>query len=318
VVIAAAVVVFLAFRAAQSGGTGIGIAGINNAQVFTQQATQTIPLAALPSIAQMQICDKIGNVTVMVDPTAQQTIVTTVKSVHAMSQSAADQEFQRIAVEVQPPGMVKNALTCAKPQPTATPSANGTTSSSASALTVNVTIPDGEGLLRSSSDAVDIKISLPKQVLPSAGPNMLLNIEAPVGDIHVDGLSGVLTIKGSTGNITVDHAILADGSHIETDQGNVNFNGLLAAPSGPNAQARYILQSEQGNIDVTLPANTNVILDANTNVGAINSEFPLDIKNTGGPVNFHGPLNPSAGTQPPATLVLDVSTGSVNIHKAQS
>ncbi len=152
------------------------------------------------------------------------------------------------------------------------------------------------------------------------GPSTSVDVEAPIGDINVDGLSGVLNIRGGTGNVTVKHAILVDGSHIETAQGNVAFNGFLAAPQTDNGKgAQYIIQSEH-NVDVTLPGNTNVILDANTNVGKISSDFPINVTNANGAMSYNGPLNTTASTstQSSSTLVLDVSTGNVTIHRSQT
>ncbi|QBD80057.1 hypothetical protein EPA93_30375 [Ktedonosporobacter rubrisoli] len=287
-------------------------------KAFTQENTQQIPLSSLSTLAQMQICNKIGDVTITVDPAATATTVATKKIVHAENQQMADQELKNIVVQVQPPGSITNTLTCAKPR------ALGSTAPGALAangLIVNVTLPDNNGgLIHNSSNAVNIAITLPEKVLSANGPSLLLDVEAPVGNISVNGLSGVLTIQGSSGNVTVKHAILAAGSHIETGQGNVTFDGLLAAPTPPDAPARYILQSEEGKIDVTLPESTNVILDANTNVGTINSDFPLyNVENNkgDGPVNFRGPLNSTTSPQSKAVLMLDVSTGSIALHKAQ-
>jgi hypothetical protein len=245
----------------------------------------------------------------------------TKKIVHVNSQADAEQEFKRIMVAVQPPATINNSLTCTKPAITPTPSATdapAATNVSGSALTVNVTMPDGNTMMNTTSDAVDITIKIPQNVLPANGPTMLLNVEAPVGDITIDGLSGLLNVKGSTGDVSIKHAILANGSRIETGQGNVTFNGLLMTSPDAVAPSRYYIMDEQGTIDVTLPANTNITVDANTNVGAIHSEFAIPVKNNGGPVSYHGPLDPAAGNASPEVFVLDVSTGDVNIHKASS
>lgn len=311
-VLAATIVVFLTFRASQGGGNNLGnFVGINNlgsTQTFTHEEKQAISLTAL---TQMQICDTIGNVSIAIDPAATTAMVLTKKIVHANSQTDANQEFQRIFVEVQPPGTITHTLTCTQTQPTA---------NAESSLMVNVTLPNSDGLLHNTSDSVDVSITLPSSVLPSTGSSMLVGIDAPVGNVSIDGITGILKIKGSTGNILVTHTALADGSRIETGQGNVTFNGQLVMPTTANEQApaRYTLQSEQGNINVTLPSSTNVGLDANTNVGTIKSEFDTPLKNTGtsGPANYYGPLNTSASTPSIAQLVLDVSTGNISISKS--
>lgn len=317
-VVAAAIVVFLAIRTTQ-GGTLKGLPGVPGTQTFTQDSTQAVPLS---TITQMQVCDKIGNVTIAVDPNmsgATGATVTTRKTVLATTKADADQQFQHIGVEIQPPGTITNALGCPQQTTAATPTPSASTNS-ATALTVNITIPDSSGLLHSSSDSVDVSIVIPPAVLPQDGPTMLLDVEAPVGKVTVNGLGGVLNIRGSTGDVVVNNAILADGSHIETGQGNITFNGkLVTPPAGSDSKnpPRFVIQSERGNIDVTLPVATAVTLDANTNIGSINSEFAINVQNSSGSATYHGPLNSAIGATPSATLVLDVSTGNVTIHKAQ-
>ena len=322
-VLAAAIVVFLAYRASQGGSVNIGPIGASP-RTFTREDTAQIPLT---SISQMLICDKIGNISINVNPSATTATVKTTKIVHKTSQADANQEFSRIAVEMQPPGTLTNPQACVRSQTASTPGAltatpsvpsSTTTSNADSSLVVNVDIPDSSGLLHATSDSVDVTVTLPQKLLTGDIPSMLFAVNAPVGNITIDGLSGLLDIKGNTGNIKITHAILADGSHIETGQGSVTFNGWLLTATDTTIPGRYVFQSEQGNIDVTLPATTNVMLDANTNVGAIHSEFSIPVNNNGGPVNYSGPLNSSASTPSSTKLILDVSTGNVNIHKAQT
>lgn len=304
-VVAAAVVVFLTLRTSQ-GVTPVPVPGINNVHSFTHDDSIPVPLST--PLTQLQVCDKIGNISIHVDTNAQAAMIATHKIVHTDNSTDANQEFGRIKVEAQPPGTISQSLTCT--QPAAQSSATG---NSNSVMIVNATMPDSQSFVHGSSDAVDLSITLPQAMLPT-DPVLGLNAETAVGNITVDGLSGALSIKDSSGNIQVNHAILADRSRIETGQGNVIFNGLLAKSNDP--QVRYTLQSEQGKIDVTLPGDTNVILDANTNVGKITSEFGTNIQsNNNGQANYHGPLNSSAGTSSGGTLILDVSTGDVNIHK---
>ncbi len=311
VVCAAAGVVFFTLHSLQ--GDNAGVIGLSQPQTFTQQNTQKV---ALSGIARMRICNSVGNVKVQVDPRASTVSVMSQKIVRANSQAAANQEFGRISVAVQTPGAISMPLTCAGGQSAAT-SSTGTTPAQ-NALAIDTTIPDSGGFLRGAGDSVDLTVTLPPNILPSSGPTLALDVEAPVGNVSIDGVSGILTIKGSTGSINVSHVVLADGSHIETGQGNVIFNGLLAAPDAARSQGSYIIQCEQGNIDATLPASANVVLDANTNVGAIKSDFPIQVQNNGdGAMSFHGPLTPSTSPQNATTLVLDVSTGNVILHKAQ-
>lgn len=315
-VFAAAIVVFLAVRSSQGmGNTPLPIPIIGGGiHTFTHEDTQTVTLTAL---TQLQVCNKIGNVSIRADPTATTINVTTKKTAQANSQSDADQEFRRILVEVQPPGTITQPSSCTTVPTTSTP----TTSSSdtTSSLVVNVTLPATQGLLHSNTDSVDVTVTLPPNLLPtSTGPaTFVLNIGVAAGNITVDGISGVLNIRGSSGDVTVSNASLADNSHLSTGEGNITFNGMLTLPTDTTAIARFYLQSEHGNIDVTLPGTTNVTLDTNTNVGKITSDFPITIQDLGGgSQGYHGPLIPSAGPAPASTLILDVSTGNVTLHKA--
>ncbi len=319
-VVAAAVVVFFTVRTAQTGGIPIiGGGGINGGgtQMFTNDTTQPITLT---SLTQMQVCNKIGNVSIAVDPTADTASIKTTKIVHMSSKASADQEFGRINVSIQQPDAGAQSLACASSStPSATPPTASATpaasSATGSALLINTTIPDSDGLLHGTGDAVDIKITLTTKLFASANAPLQLNIQAALGNVSVDGVSGILHIVGSSGNVSVTRATLISGSSIGTGQGDVTFNGIVAAPNDPTTQASFVIRSEKGKLDVTLPASTNLVLSANTNVGTIQSDFPITPTTGSGSANYRGPLNASATTQSSAVLTVDVSTGDIAIHK---
>jgi len=317
-VVAAAVVVFFTVRTAQTGGVPIIGGGLGaSTQTFKSDATQAITLG---SLAQMQICNKIGNVSIVVDPNADTASIQTTKIVRVSSKANADSEFNRINVSVQQPATGTQNMACASSTTSGTPTTTTTPASTATgdALLVNTTIPDSDGLIHGTGDAVDIKITLAPKLLASAGAPLQLNILAALGNVTIDGVSGVLNIIGSSGNVNVTHATLISGSSIGTGQGNVTFNGIIAAPSDPTTQANFVIRNETGTVDVTLPTTTNVVLSANTNVGTIHSDFPIKATTSSGSASYRGPLNTSATTQSAAILTLDVSTGNISIHKAQN
>ncbi len=317
-VVAAAVVVFFTVRSAQTGGVPIIGGGIGGGtQTFTSEATQAITLS---SLTQMQVCNKIGNVSIVVDPNVDAASIQTTKIVHMNSKASADQEFGRINVSVQQPPTGTQNLMCASSAPSDTPTASTTPVASATggALLVNTAIPDSDGLLHGTGDAVDMKITLTPKLFASASTPLQLNVQAALGNVTVDGVSGILNIVGSSGNVTVTRATLISGSSIGTGQGNVTFNGIVAAPDDATTQASFVIRSEQGKLDVTLPASTNLVLSANTNVGTIHSDFPITATSSSGSASYRGPLNATAPTQSPAVLTVDVSTGDINIHKGAS
>ncbi|HEY7416463.1 MAG TPA: hypothetical protein VH593_14820, partial [Ktedonobacteraceae bacterium] len=225
--------------------------------------------------------------------------------------------FKQLNVEIQPPGTIQQPLSCARFSPTATPTTSNTPQgNSGSSLIVNVTIPNSIGLLPNTNNSVDVNITLPPSALPQSGPNLFLDAESSVGNISVDGLSGQLDIKGSTGNITVKQSYLTSGSDIETGAGDINFDGRLIVPPNPATQANFKFSSEKGTLTLSLPSTTNVTVDANTNSGKIRGDFNLQAQTTGEEAGYNGPLIAGAGT-PAATLVTDVGLGDIILQKQQ-
>ena len=290
IVLGVGIAAYLAIRSATGGGIGIG--GIGNASSYTQHNQQVVSLSV---ITQLQIHNQIGNVSITVDPNATAPLVSTTKIVKANSQSDANSQFNSIAVQVEPTG---------------TPS--GT-------LAVNASVSNNGSLFGNHNDSVDMVITLPPGVNTGTTPVVLNAGSSPsnitsVGNVTISGLNGVLNVKDDIGTITVQNALLSPGSTLETGTGNIIFNGSVDTTSGSSSnQSIYTMQSEAGNLDVTLPATINVTLDVYTNSGKITSDFDLSrIKQPDGSIS--GPILP--GTMPNALLKLHVSTGNIALHKA--
>lgn len=271
-----ATILIVAFLRTPLGGNLIR--GITS-KTYTQQNSQVLQISNLKLA---QIHNQVGNITVTVSSSVSTPTLTTVKKVTASSNSAANSEFARIIVSVQ-----------------------ATTPRS---LTVNGTVP-GSGN-SSSGDAVDITLTLPPSSAATAGASITFN---------------VATVSG---NVNIQQVQLAASSCIQVQQqGNVIFNGTLDTANGTplipcqdtstnNPHPWYTFHSEVGNIDMTLPADTNITLDAATNNGSIDgTAFGLNIPASDNSASYHGPL--SGGSQsPPAELKLDVGTGNIRLHKA--
>ncbi len=281
----------------------LNIGGIGKTTFSKQLPQQSLPITA--NVTQLQIHNRVGNISITVDPTATQGTLTGVMKVQAGNSSDAEKEFGRIKVDVIP-------------------------GSDPSMLTVNATVPDTSGgLLAGSSDSVDLTIGLPPSV-NTIPPFRLSADVAAVGAISVQNFNGLLTLTDNTGNITVKHGLLVEGSCLQTNNGNATFDGSLSiaaqtdtglipctTKTTQNPHPWFAMKSGIGTVDVTLSAEaTNVTLDASTNNGKINSgEFGLNIQqNSDGSASYYGPLTP--GTSPTALLALTVSTGNINLHKA--
>jgi hypothetical protein len=294
ILIVAVIGIFVLTRSLPSGGLGS-----SGNSAYTSSKQQQLSFS---NITQVQVHNQIGDVSITVDPNATMATVTTVKKVKAANSAEASKEFGRISVQVQPQGTPENTLA------------------------VNITIPDTSGnILGKASDAVDVTIMLPPMVSSNSNTPLAVNIENSVGNVLVSGLNAMLIVKNDIGNVTVHQTQLTDGSHLETGTGDVIFDGDLDTSGSSNANPctnptgsshpMYKIQSEQGNVDVTLPVTTNVILDANVNVGMITSEFDIKVTSTDGSPNYCGPLLSNPLTPPGGVLVLDVSSGNIDLHK---
>ena len=286
------IIAFVLSRTLPSGLGGI----IGSKSSFTKQVQQPLPISA--TTRQLQVHNRVGNLSIMVDSTATQATLSAVEKVQASSSSDANKEFGRISVNVK-------------------------AGSDPSILTVNATVPDTSGgLLAGLSDSVDLTIVLPSMV------NTISASVASTGNILVQNFTGLLNLTGNIGNISVQRGLLTEGSCLQTNRGNVTFNGLLIIGANSdtglipcttnttqNPHPWFSIKSGVGNVDVTLGAETTVILDASTNKGKINgSDFNLNIQqNSDGSASYDGPL--IAGTSPTAMLVLEVSTGNITLHK---
>lgn len=294
------IIAFVLFRNLPSGLGGI----IGSKSSFTKQVQQPLPISA--TTRQLQVHNRVGNLSIMVDSTATQATLSAVEKVQASSSSDANKEFGRISVNVK-------------------------AGSDPSILTVSATVPDTSGgLLAGASDSVDMTIVLPSVVNKIPPSSFTLSADvASTGDMSVQNFTGLLNLTDNMGNISVQQGFLTEGSCLQTNRGNVTFNGSLATASitdtglvpctantTQNPHPWFSIKSGVGNVDVTLSAETtSVILDASTNSGKINaSDFNLNIQqNPDGSASYDGPL--TAGTSPTAELVLEVSTGNITLHK---
>ncbi|WP_069804464.1 hypothetical protein [Thermogemmatispora onikobensis] len=276
------VAVFAALRSV-TGSSPLPILG-PTANTYTQTSQQTIPVS---NLEQLTISSQIGTVDITSDSRLATPELTVVKRTKAAGQAEADEEFKRISIQVQPgPG----------------------------SLQVTATLPQSEGL-NGPSDTVDLQFRLPAQVNQSVTP-FKLNVELAVGDIHIQGLTGMLVVKDEAGNITVERATLTDGSSLRTVNGQVTFSGSLDTRPVGGGKPLFQIHSEVGQVNVTLPASTAVVVDAYVNSGKIVSAFPIQVSTNAGSATYYGPLVPGSGPMPAALLRLDVGTGAINLHSA--
>src|SRR5579859_4815848 len=261
---------------------------------------QSVPLNITSSITQLQVTNYAGNISISDDNTITTGgTLTYVKKTQASSSDSATSDFARIQVKSQP----GNSATCL----------------ATSCITVSVSAPS------TIPASVDLTIALPAQ---SPTPQFVLNAKTTqTGDMVVQNFSGLLSLSGNIGNITVKGGLLDSGSCLQTIKGTIAFAGTLETGVAPtinpcqgnpvtsgSSQPWYSFKDGTGNLDISLNSiSTNIILDAAIfNQGKITSDYPIAIPSAS-PPSYDGPLLP--GTKPTAILLLTVDTGNITLHK---
>ncbi|HJR79919.1 MAG TPA: DUF4097 family beta strand repeat-containing protein [Anaerolineales bacterium] len=128
------------------------------------------------------------------------------------------------------------------------------------------------------------------------------------GSITVDGAKGNLKAHTDFGGIKITNAqsVTLD---LKTSSGTVEFSGSLG--DGP-----HVVDSDFGEIDLTLPADSKIDVDLSTDFGTIKSDLPIT-------VTLNGSSN-SDGDQVVGSIngggdqfTAQTSSGSVTIHASQ-
>ena len=129
------------------------------------------------------------------------------------------------------------------------------------------------------------------------------------GSITVDGIKGKLKARTEFGSIRIKNAE-AVTLDLETNNGGVEFNGSLGM--GP-----HTIHSEFGEVNLTLPADSELSVDLKTEFGSIKSDLPITVTLNGTSNDLNGDqivgnIN-SGGEQ----LTVGTNNGSVNIYTSK-
>lgn len=128
------------------------------------------------------------------------------------------------------------------------------------------------------------------------------------GSVTVDGAKGKLKAYTDFGGIEIKNAQSVT-LNLKTKSGSVDFNGSLGA--GP-----HMVQSEFGEIDLTLPADSKLNVDLSTAFGKIKSDLPITMTVNGTSEKdgdqIVGSIN-GGGEQ----FTAKTNSGSVNVHTSK-
>jgi hypothetical protein len=171
----------------------------------------------------------------------------------------------------------------------------------------NSPLADGQILFTKSSkgDVITFDLSNVETVtvqvtVPSESD---LNINTNGDDITVTGVSGTQNVSSNGGSLHLSEATLIGTSTIETNGGNITFDGSLTPESTDT------FSTNPGSITIVLPANAAFQADITNNGGIIQSDFP-------GVVVSDDEAQGTVGQAPFATLKADSNGGTILLKKA--
>src|SRR5216684_5213727 len=157
----------------------------------------------------------------------------------------------------------------------------------------------GGGWAFFGGNRVDFDISVP--------PLADLKLKTDAGNIHVDGVSGQMSLGSDAGNISAAQVMLSGQSSLKTDADTITFAGSID-PTGS-----YQFKTDVGSVNVTLPPDASFQVDAKTDIGSFHSDFPINRQGDVTGSKARGEV----GNPPRAMLTLRTDVGSINLKKGQ-
>ncbi len=171
-------------------------------------------------------------------------------------------------------------------------------------------VPEGTILdLRSSNGPItlsgpvgNVKAVTSNGPIVSRGSRGQHDVNTSNGPITIDGGSGSIAAESSNGPIE----ITSDNANVtaRTSNGSIHFTGSLA-------EGRSELDTSNGNLVITLPANAQFVVDAETSNAKISSDFAVTSQDFS-----DNQLRGTVGSDPGTTLRLQTSNGPIEIRQS--
>ncbi|HTP08723.1 MAG TPA: DUF4097 family beta strand repeat-containing protein [Anaerolineae bacterium] len=159
------------------------------------------------------------------------------------------------------------------------------------------------GPITTSGPVSDVKAETSNGSIGVRGSLGQLDLHTSNGPITIDGGSTSINAESSNGliDITADNAVVT----ARTSNGPIHFTGLPA-------QGRSELNTSNGNIVATLPANAQFVVDADTSNAKITSDFAVTAQSFS-----DNQLRGTVGNDPGITLRLETSNGPIEIRQSR-
>jgi hypothetical protein len=233
----------------------------------TATTTQTFAVTEVPSV---RIHSPAGNIDVVRGEVGSVTVQVT-KYARALSAAAAQDELRQM---------------------TATVTQAGDT------LDVQVSEPLFAGHLQLWDDRhVDLHVVVPAQA------NVAATLDA--GNVDIAGITGILGVQDSAGNIRLSDVTLAGSSFATENAGNIDVTGAL------QPGASFAARNNAGNVTAILPRDTSAHLTASADAGNVTVDpvWLVSVSRQAASATASGNLTPD----PTGTLILETNAGNVTL-----
>jgi hypothetical protein len=159
------------------------------------------------------------------------------------------------------------------------------------------------GSITSSGPVGDVQAQTSNGPIDARGSRGPIDLTTSNGPITVDGGSGAINVETSNGPIEVT----AENSVVEgrTSNGPIHFTGSLAQGSSQ-------LDTSNGKLVVTLPADAQFAVDAETSNAKITSDFAVTAQDFS-----ENRLRGTVGSDPGTTLELHTSNGPIELRQSR-
>ncbi len=165
-----------------------------------------------------------------------------------------------------------------------------------------VVVHSVEGSLRVSRVGRDLDLCTVRGDVTVADVGGRARVRSVSGTIEARDVTGDLEIKAVSGDVDVRQV----GGHLraESVSGDVRFGGSL------HEGRRYELKSLSGDIEVVLPPDAGFVVEASTFSGAIETDFPVQVRGRLRARSIVGTVGPGG-----PTLVFRTLSGDIRLRK---
>jgi hypothetical protein len=118
-------------------------------------------------------------------------------------------------------------------------------------------------------------------------------LQSSSGSIHLTSISGQVNATTQSGDVIATQVALSGQSTLRTTNGSVRVTATL------DPHGTYTMETDSGDADLTIPANSAFALNAGTGSGSVHNDFN----------------STTVGNAPRATITIRVGNGSINVDQ---